>query len=314
MILGIIHEMQYLYLHSFSSSLIFSGDSSTIFSSNLSCVTNMNAVDAEVVYSIKNGPFSGKIYLEDDPTTKFTAEDLINERVEYRNSDNSSLKDHFQFEISIGRVSVGGEFKLNVYPESYWDGLEIGSNNSVLVEEGTSVRITNYDLKVIHGQMAPEDIKYVIQSPPKHGYLELDPASYSVDNNPPLGSLTVSTFSQAAIDQGRLHYVQAMSNQTSDSFIFDVTNGISSLYSLVFHLIIIPKDIYIETRPVHVTEGQSSVLSLENIHVLTSYYEDKVADLLLVSGPEHGAIVSEADKNVSIFSISQLKGRQIKVW
>ena len=292
----------------------FSGDSSTIFSSNLSSVTNINAMDAEVVYSIKNGPFSGKIYLEDDPTTKFTAEDLLNERVEYRNSDNSSLKDHLQLEISIGQVLTRTDFKINVYPESYWDGLEIGSNNSLLVEEGTSVRITNFDLKVIHGQMAPEDIKYIIQSAPKHGYLELDPPSSFpiIDNNQPIAPLTVDTFTQAAIDQGRLHYVQAMSNQTTDSFIFDVTNGISSLYSLVFHFIIIPKDIYIETRPVFVTEGQTSFLSLDNIHVLTSYYEDKIADFLLVSGPQHGAIVSD-NKNISIFSLDQLKGRQIKV-
>ena len=235
--------------------------------------------------------------------------------MEYRNTDNSSLKDYFQFTIEIDDVEVNSEFKLNVYPESYWDGLEIGSNNSLLVEEGTSVRITNYDLKVIHGQMAPEDIKYIIQSEPKHGYLEIDPPSFStIDSNQPVLPLSVNTFSQAAIDEGRLHYVQSMSNQTTDSFIFDVTNGISSLSGLVFHFLIIPKDIYIETRPVHVTEGEEAFLSLDNIHVLTSYYEDKIADFLLVSAPHHGSLVAtDSRKNVSIFTVTQLKGRQIKV-
>ena len=293
----------------------FSGDSSTIFPANLSAVTNINAADGQVVYSITNGPFFGKIFLEDDPASKFTAEDILNERVEYRNTDNSSLKDYFQFTIEIDDVEVNSEFKLNVYPESYWDGLEIGSNNSLLVEEGTSVRITNYDLKVIHGQMAPEDIKYIIQSEPKHGYLEIDPPSFStMDTNQPMLPLTVNTFTQAAIDEGRLHYVQSMSNQTSDSFIFDVTNGISSLYGLVFHFLIIPKDIYIETRPVYVTEGEEAFLSLDIIHVLTSYYEDKIADFLLISAPSHGSVVAaDTGNNVTIFSIAQLKGRQIKV-
>ena len=244
----------------FQISKFSSGDSSTIFPSNLSSVTNINARDAQVVYSITNGPFFGKIFLEDDPASKFTAEDLLNERVEYRNTDNSSLKDYFQFEIQIDEVKVSSEFAMNVYPESYWDGLEIGSNNSLLVEEGTSVRITNYDLKVIHGQMAPEDIKYIIQSEPKHGYLEIDPPSFSlIDTNQPIVPLTVNSFTQAAIDEGRLHYVQSMSNQTSDSFVFSVTNGISSLSGLVFHLLIIPRDIYMETRPLHVTEGQASL-------------------------------------------------------
>ena len=250
--------------------------------------------------------------------TKFTAEDVLNERIEYRNSDNSSLKDYFKFEIQIGEVKVNSEFQINVYPESYWDGLEIGSNNSLLVEEGTSVRITNYDLKVIHGQMAPEDIKYIIQSGPRHGYLEIDPPSFSImDTNQPIVPVTVNTFTQAVIDEGRLHYVQSMSNQTSDSFIFDVTNGISSLYGLVFHFIIIPKDIYIETRALHVTEGEAAFLSLDNIHVLTSYYEDKIADFLLVSAPSHGALVwshsGQTERNVSIFTVGQLRDKQIKV-
>ena len=251
----------------FQISKFSSGDSSTIFPSNLSSVTNINARDAQVVYSITNGPFFGKIFLEDDPASKFTAEDLLNERVEYRNTDNSSLKDYFQFEIQIDEVKVASEFAMNVYPESYWDGLEIGSNNSLLVEEGTSVRITNYDLKVIHGQMAPEDIKYIIQSEPKHGYLEIDPPSFSlIDTNQPIVPLTVNSFTQAAIDEGRLHYVQSMSNQTSDSFVFSVTNGISSLSGLVFHLLIIPRDIYMETRPLHVTEGQAR-LSCNNSYL-----------------------------------------------
>ena len=34
----------------------------------------------------------------------------------------------------------------------------------ILVEEGTSVRITEYDLQVVHAQMEPEDIKYTISS------------------------------------------------------------------------------------------------------------------------------------------------------
>ena len=281
-------------------------------------MTNINTGDSGIVYSITGGPWHGKIFLEEDLVTKFTAEDVLNERIEYRNSDNSSLKDYFKFEIQIGDVKVSSEFQINVYPESYWDGLEIGSNNSLLVEEGTSVRITNYDLKVIHGQMAPEDIKYIIQSGPRHGYLEIDPPSFSImDTNQPIVPLTVDTFTQAVIDEGRLHYVQSMSNQTSDSFIFDVTNGISSLYGLVFHFIIIPKDIYMETRALHVTEGEATFLSLDNIHVLTSYYEDKIADFLLVSAPSHGSVVLSdsvgSEKNVSIFTLAQLRGKQIKV-
>jgi hypothetical protein len=40
------------------------------------------------------------------------------------------------------------------------------------VEEGTSVRITEYDLQVVHAQMEPEDIKYTVTSgEPNNFYL-----------------------------------------------------------------------------------------------------------------------------------------------
>ena len=72
-----------------------------------------------------------------------------------------------------------------------------------------------------------------VKRPPLHGYLEIDP--------PSLTSNTVTVFDQATINEGRLHYIQSISNQSSDSFIFDVTNGISSLNDLVFHFTILPK-------------------------------------------------------------------------
>ena len=61
---------------------------------------------------------------------------------------------------------------------------------------------------------------------------------------------------------------------------------------------------------------QTALLSLDNIHVLTSYYEDKIADFLVVSPPRHGALVLAGPgpaSNVTIFSVGQLRGRQIKV-
>jgi hypothetical protein len=42
------------------------------------------------------------------------------------------------------------------------------------VEEGTSVRIAEYDLQVVHAQMEPEDIKYTVTSgQPNNFYLFL---------------------------------------------------------------------------------------------------------------------------------------------
>ena len=83
------------------------------------------------------------------------------------------------------------------------------------------------------------------------------------------------------INEGRLHYIQSISNQSSDSFAFDVTNGISYLSDLVFHFTVLPKTLYIETRDLIVTEGQDATLTSANIHVITDYYVDKINDYLI---------------------------------
>ena len=67
-----------------------------------------------------------------------------------------------------------------------------------------------------------------------HPYVYQEPAPQRVKHH-------VTSFTQNIINEGRLHYVQSSSNQTRDSFMFDVSNGISSLVGLVFHFIIIPQ-------------------------------------------------------------------------
>ena len=56
-------------------------------------------------------------------------------------------------------------FVFDVYPEIYWEPLAIASNNSILVEESTSIAITRYDLQVESRQeMLPKDIIYTVIS------------------------------------------------------------------------------------------------------------------------------------------------------
>lgn len=52
-----------------------------------------------------------------------------------------------------------------------------------------------------------------------------------------------------------MFYIQAGVNQSSDSFEFDVTNGITWLKGLQLKIVIIPENIYIETDDISVEEG-----------------------------------------------------------
>ena len=145
-----------------------------------------------------------------------------------------------------------------------------------------------------------------------YGYLEIDPPSALTSN-------VVTVFDQKIINEGRLHYIQSISNQSSDSFVFDVTNGISSLNDLVFHLTILPKNIYIETRDLVVTEGKDVTLSTSNVHVITDYFMDKVNDYLVADPPTGGRLVVMNDYDqsvlpeVKIFSVEDLEQQRIRV-
>ena len=145
-----------------------------------------------------------------------------------------------------------------------------------------------------------------------YGYLEIDPPSALTSN-------VVTVFDQKIINEGRLHYIQSISNQSSDSFVFDVTNGISSLNDLVFHLTILPKNIYIETRDLVVTEGKDVTLSTSNVHVITDYFMGKVNDYLVADPPTGGRLVVMNDYDqtvlpeVKIFSVEDLEQQRIRV-
>ncbi len=74
--------------------------------------------------------------------------------------------------------------------------------------------------------MSAKDIIYMVKRPPKFGYLEVDPpitgseesiankdsdSSETFDQFSPASGVTV--FDQEIINEGRLHYIQSISNQ-----------------------------------------------------------------------------------------------------
>jgi hypothetical protein len=54
--------------------------------------------------------------------------------VEYRSNENSTAaNDLLVLKVMVGdKIYLEERFTITVYPESYWDGLQIGSNNTLL--------------------------------------------------------------------------------------------------------------------------------------------------------------------------------------
>ena len=356
-----------------SGLIIQHGDSAFLSTSNLSVVTNLNAFGDDVKFRITAEPKYGELMKDDLPIQLFTEADLRSECIEYRHNGSfvRSPKDTIQFSVIVlersylnnqeagglskkrHKAKTEGILALHIYPEVYWEPLMVVSNNSLLVDEATSIALTEYDLQIATpSEMSPSDIIYMVRQPPMYGYLEIDPPlnidelPLEEDNHLILSSSSpskklamssqlvsnvdggVSLFDQSVINEGRLHYIQAISNQTSDHFTFDVTNGISELRDLVFHFTILPKTLYVETRELVATEGGEATLTTHNLHVITDYYMDKIEDYLIVDPPTSGRLVATSSGNslinggedmhvtesaVAIFSVDDLIERRIRV-
>jgi hypothetical protein len=69
-------------------------------------------------------------------------------RIEYRSNENSTAaNDFFIFKVLVGdKIYLEERFTITVYPESYWDGLQIGSNNTLLGKACNCVYSFNFTI------------------------------------------------------------------------------------------------------------------------------------------------------------------------
>ena len=100
----------------------------------------------------------GRILREGAPTDKFSQLDLRRGAIEYANNVSAdstiATKDSMRFSVEVSGDTAGpgaraeAEMVFHIFSESYWEPLVVVSNNSLLVEESTSIAITAYDLQV----------------------------------------------------------------------------------------------------------------------------------------------------------------------
>ena len=114
---------------------------------------------------------------------------------------------------------------LSVSPVPY---VEI--NQPVEIDEGNTISITNSILKAADNDSDDSALQYTVTTAPSHGRLE------SSDNP----GVSISTFTQGNIDSGKIRYVHDDSDTTSDSFIFNVSDGSNELTNQTFIITVRP--------------------------------------------------------------------------
>lgn len=221
--------------------------------------SNLNFTDQELSFRLLEDPQYGSLLLDGVPIPQsgFQLTDLLRGAISYLQSNTTSTRDYIKFRASIQNVVLDDQLDIRILPESYWEPLNVVTLHGVTVEESTSVTIDRTSMSVSQLGIDVKDIVYIVHQPPQHGYLEVDHEGADYEDDP--GTVVVNVgarshpsetnvFDQSIIDENRLHYIQSGANQTSDYFVFDVTNGVVTLTNMTFQISIIPKSIYLLTR------------------------------------------------------------------
>ncbi|KAJ8667749.1 hypothetical protein QAD02_009412, partial [Eretmocerus hayati] len=282
---------------------------------NIDVDTNVFANLSDITFAVVEPPSYGLILKYGKETSIFDKEDLYQKIVVYRHV--GQLKeDQLKLRVNVKGTEDIGTFKIKVFPESYWEPLIVQNNNTVYVEEATSVILNRKSLEVKHPNIPPIRIAYYIKEWPKNGYLELqmhnDDSPYDEESDDDFSTNLIKGFEQSQINDGRVHYVQSTPNRTQDCFVVDVTNGITWLHNLTVNIVIVPDKLYMEARKLSVQEGVSVLLHESDFYAVTAYYAGKITDYRLVEKPKHGSLIDSTRKSpTKKFSFRQLSLREI---
>lgn len=309
-----------------NASIVQEGRHIVLQLTDLAIETNVNAIAEEIEYQVLGDPNYGVLKVQPQPqqppnhvvggaaaavagtaatsVKNFTQADVRDGRLVYWNTAVASM-DRIRYRVSTrGGISAESEILVRIYPSAYWDLLLIRMNQTLYVEESTSVKISRKILEIVHPNISPGDITYLVRTSPQHGYLEIQSITSDDEYN-------CKVFDQSTINAEKMFYIQAGVNQSSDHFVFDVTNGITWLRGLQLKIVIIPESMYVMTRNITVEEGGAVRLEPADMLPYAEYYQGKILEYKILAQPQYGQLKAGKSK-VNRFTFKQLESGQVQ--
>ncbi|XP_019760594.2 chondroitin sulfate proteoglycan 4 isoform X2 [Dendroctonus ponderosae] len=248
--------------------------------------TNLHTSDSRVFYEISGGLAFGKIFdLKNQVLQHFTQEDINLGHIKYQNEDPSGDADEIGLKIRCKDAINVAQIGVLILPSSYWEPLQLNRLKKLTVEESTSALVTKDNLEVIQPNVPTSIITFHINERPQYGYLTI----LSESKN---GSeiLNVAAFSQSLLNENRVLYIQAGVNQSRDTIMFNVTNGLVWLNNIRLDIIIIPDFWYLGSNEIIVNEGGSMQISPTHLYVETEYFRSMQVTFKIIENFNHGCV------------------------
>ncbi|XP_074877239.1 chondroitin sulfate proteoglycan 4-like isoform X2 [Buteo buteo] len=278
----------YVRLANNTGLLVQKGKEETVTTANLSAITNQDIRnDHELTYELLSFPKYGRIYVNNLLMDSFTQFDLIKGYVTYRHDDSNNLIDTFNFTVHAREVHLDAGVHVRIYLEGHQWPPRIVNKNNLLVEEGKPVKISKGKLQVVHENSSPSEIVFTVRQLPLHGYIRKFSSEESylgADQRP------VLSFTQQDVDEGKVQYVQTVSDQLDDRFSLDVTNGVQTVSGIDISVDIIPRMIPLEVQNFTVIEGRSKALKEDYLKISSRHFAGLSCEFILTEQPKHGFV------------------------
>ncbi|KAL0979908.1 hypothetical protein UPYG_G00191440 [Umbra pygmaea] len=309
-LLDVIASDPFLKLSNNTGLLVQKGKEVVLTSGNLSVLTNVDIRDdGQVTYKVSEQPRKGGLYRNGSVSVdSFTQLDLKMGLIVYRHDNSKNLADSFNVTVKVQGQVLNARINIKVYLESHQRPPILQHNNTLLVEEGKPGKIEQGRLEVIHEDNLPSEIVFTVKLAPLNGFLrrfiEAEERYAGTELSP------IRTFSQEDINAGNIQYLQTTPGQVNDTFLLDVSNGVTEVNSIRMLVDIIPCSIPLQVSNFTLREGGSKALTEEVVSVTNRHFFGLNFLFVLTEPPLNGHIEHSRYRGIPVLSFTRRQVEQ----
>lgn len=142
-----------------------------------------------------------------------------------------------------------------------------------------------------HEEIPPQDIVYLVSSPPASGFLAM--LQHGQDSNEQPSLDPIQSFTQEDINNGRVLYLHSKLEEEHDRFVVDITaSGADPLEGVVVSLAVLPIAIPLDVRNITVPGGGSATLSTAILNIPNAYYTALGVEFRVLKPPQFGTLLN----------------------
>ncbi|XP_007118745.2 chondroitin sulfate proteoglycan 4 [Physeter macrocephalus] len=305
----------YLRVANGSSLVVPQGGQGTIDTAVLHLDTNLDIRSGdEVHYHVTAGPRWGRLLRGGQPVTTFSQQDLLDGAILYSHNGSLSARDTLAFSVEAGPVHTDAALQVTIALEGPLAPLHLVRNKKIYVFQGEAAEIRRDQLEAAQEAVPPADIVFSVKTPPSSGHLVMLTHSATAAELPSLDA--VHSFSQEAVDAGRVLYLHSRPEAWSDVFSLDVSSGLGApLQGVHVELEVLPAAIPLEALNFSVPEGGTRTLAPPLLRITGPYFPTLPGlDLQVLEPPQHGVLQRKEgpqDRTLSTFSWREVEQQLI---